>query len=87
MNAYRFSLAWPRLFPAGGGTREQRGFDHYDRLLDALLERGIEPVVTLYHWDLPQALEDTGGWRNRETAERFAEYAAACFEAYGDRVR
>ncbi len=87
VNAYRFSLAWPRLFPGGGGAREQRGFDHYDRLLDALLERGIEPVVTLYHWDLPQALEDTGGWRNRETAERFAEYAAACFEAYGDRVR
>ena len=86
MNAYRFSLAWPRLFPAGR-RREQRGFDHYDRLLDALLERGIEPVVTLYHWDLPQALEDEGGWRARETAARFAEYAAAAFEAYGDRVR
>ena len=85
VNAYRFSLAWPRLFP-DGRRREQRGFDHYDRLLDALLERGIEPVVTLYHWDLPQALEDGGGWRNRETAERFAEYAAAAFDAYGDRV-
>lgn len=86
VNAYRFSLAWPRLFP-DGRRREQRGFDHYDRLLDALLERGIEPVVTLYHWDLPQALEDEGGWRARETADRFAEYAAACFDAYGDRVR
>ena len=85
LNAYRFSLAWPRLFP-DGARREQRGFDHYDRLLDGLLERGIAPVVTLYHWDLPQALEDRGGWRVRETAERFAEYAAACFEAYGDRV-
>jgi beta-glucosidase len=86
VNAYRFSLAWPRLFP-DGRRREQRGFDHYDRLIDALLERGIEPVVTLYHWDLPQALEEGGGWRSRETTARFAEYAAACFEAYGDRVR
>jgi beta-glucosidase len=86
VNAYRFSIAWPRLFPEGGGRRESRGFDHYSRLIDALLDRGIRPVVTLYHWDLPQALEDTGGWRNRETAARFAEYADACFEAYGDRV-
>jgi beta-glucosidase len=85
VNAYRFSLAWPRLFP-DGRRREQRGFDHYDRLLEALLARGIEPVVTLYHWDLPRRLEDEGGWRNRETAERFAEYAAAAFDAYGDRV-
>ena len=86
VTAYRFSLAWPRLCP-DGRRREQRGFDHYDSLLDALLERGIEPVVTLYHWDLPQALEDDGGWRARGTAERFAEYAAAAFDAYGDRVR
>ena len=86
VNAYRFSLAWPRLFP-DGRRREQRGFDHYDRLLDALLERGIEPVVTLYHWDLPRTLEEEGGWRNRGTAARFAEYAAAAFDAYGDRVR
>jgi beta-glucosidase len=87
VNAYRFSLAWPRVFPAGGGQLERRGLEHYDRLLDALLERGIEPVVTLYHWDLPQALQDDGGWRSRETAERFAEYARTCFDAYGDRVR
>ncbi|HEX3806353.1 MAG TPA: GH1 family beta-glucosidase [Gaiellaceae bacterium] len=86
LNAYRFSLAWPRLFPAGDGVREQRGFDHYDRLLDALLDCGVQPVVTLYHWDLPQALEDRGGWRARDTAERFAEYASACFDAFGDRV-
>ncbi|HEY7794951.1 MAG TPA: GH1 family beta-glucosidase [Gaiellaceae bacterium] len=81
LNAYRLSLAWPRLFP-DGRRREQRGFDHYDRQLDALLERGIDPLVTLYHWDLPSALD----WRDRATAERFAEYAAAAFEAYGDRV-
>jgi beta-glucosidase len=86
VNAYRLSLAWPRLFP-DGRRREQRGFDHYDRLLDALLERGIQPVVTLYHWDLPLALEATGGWRDRGTTERFAEYASAAFDAYGDRVR
>ena len=81
VNAYRFSLAWPRLFP-DGAQREQRGFDHYDRLLDALLERGIEPLVTLYHWDLPRSLD----WRDRDTTERFAEYAAAAFAAFGDRV-
>ena len=82
VNAYRFSIAWPRLFP-DGRTREQRGFDHYSRLIDALLERGVEPVVTLYHWDLPAVLD----WRDRGTVDRFAEYAAACFDAYGDRVR
>ena len=85
VNAYRFSLAWPRLFP-DGRRREQRGFDHYDRLLDALLERGIEPVVTLYHWDLPQALEEDGGWRTRDTAVRFADFATDCYLAFGDRV-
>ncbi|HVW88552.1 MAG TPA: family 1 glycosylhydrolase, partial [Gaiellaceae bacterium] len=80
VNTYRFSLAWPRLFP-DGVRREQRGFDHYDRLVDGLLARGIEPLVTLYHWDLPQALEDRGGWRSRDTVERFAEYASASFDA------
>jgi beta-glucosidase len=82
VNAYRFSIAWPRLFPQGDARREQRGFDFYDRLIDALLARGIEPLVTLYHWDLPAALD----WRSRDTVERFAEYARACFDAYGDRV-
>ena len=86
VNAYRFSIAWPRLFPDGGGRLEPRGLDHYDRLIDRLLELGITPVVTLYHWDLPQALEDRGGWLVRDTVERFAAYARACFEAYGDRV-
>ena len=87
LNAYRFSIAWPRLLPTGRGRVERRGVDHYDRLIDALLERGIEPVVTLYHWELPQALEDEGGWLHRDTTERFAEFAATCFDAYGDRVR
>ena len=87
VNAYRFSLAWPRIFPRGDATLERRGLDHYDRLIDALLERGITPIVTLYHWDLPQPLEDHGGWLARDTVERFAEYARACFDAYGDRVR
>jgi beta-glucosidase len=82
VDAYRFSIAWPRLLPDGAGRVEQRGVDHYSRLIDALLERGVEPVVTLYHWDLPAQLD----WRDRDTAERFAEYAQLCFEAYGDRV-
>ncbi|MFL6005751.1 MAG: GH1 family beta-glucosidase [Gaiellaceae bacterium] len=87
VNAYRFSIAWPRLFPTGAAPLEPRGLEHYDRLIDALLERGIEPVVTLFHWDLPQALQDRGGWRSRETVDRFADYARICFDAYGDRVR
>jgi len=87
LNAYRFSLAWPRLFPTGDGPRNPAGFDHYDRLIDELLARGITPFVTLYHWDLPQALQERGGWRSRDTVDRFAEYADACFAGYGDRVR
>lgn len=83
VDAYRFSIAWPRLLPEGSGRVEQRGVDHYSRLLDALLERGIEPVVTLFHWDLPAAYD----WRDRDTASRFAEYAQLCFDAYGDRVK
>ncbi|MFL5928274.1 MAG: GH1 family beta-glucosidase [Gaiellaceae bacterium] len=87
VNAYRFSFAWPRIQPSGSGPLEPRGVAHYERLIDGLLERGIEPLVTLYHWDLPQALEDEGGWLNRDTAERFAEYSRICFDVYGDRVR
>jgi beta-glucosidase len=83
VDAYRFSLAWPRILPEGSGRVEQRGVDHYSRLIDALLEKGVEPVVTLFHWDLPSAFD----WRERDTAERFAEYAQVCFDAYGDRVR
>jgi len=87
LTAYRFSIAWPRLFPDGDGRRSQAGFDFYDRLLDGLLERGISPMTTLYHWDLPQALQDRrGGWVDRDTASRFADYATAAFGAFGDRV-
>nr|WP_211269071.1 GH1 family beta-glucosidase [Saccharothrix syringae] len=86
LRSYRFSLAWPRIRPTGAGPVEPRGLAFYDRLVDELLGRGIEPVVTLYHWDLPQALEDAGGWRNRDTAYRFAEYAELAHARLGDRV-
>lgn len=83
---YRFSIAWPRIVPAGTGRVEPRGLDYYDRLVDALLARGITPTATLYHWDLPQPLEDAGGWLRRETAEAFASYGAIVHERLGDRV-
>ncbi len=86
LDAYRFSIAWPRIQPTGSGPVNRAGIDFYNRLIDGLLARGISPTCTLYHWDLPQALEDAGGWPNRETAERFAEYAAICGEAFGDRI-
>lgn len=86
VTTYRFSIAWPRLFPKGDEVREERGFDFYDRLINELLENGIKPVPTLYHWDLPQPLQEKGGWANRETVDAFAKYAAAAVEAYGDRV-
>ncbi|HEY8142237.1 MAG TPA: family 1 glycosylhydrolase, partial [Kofleriaceae bacterium] len=76
LRAYRFSIAWPRVVPAGRGPANQVGLDFYRRLVDELLENGIAPCATLYHWDLPQKLEDEGGWRRRDTAERFADYAA-----------
>ena len=86
VKAYRFSIAWPRLFPAGDTVREERGFDFYNRLINALLAADIEPMVTLYHWDLPQTLEDIGGWANRSVVDAFEIYAKACAEAFGDRV-
>lgn len=86
LRAYRFSVAWPRVQPTGRGPAEQRGLDLYRRLTDRLLERGIAPVVTLYHWDLPQPLEDAGGWPERDTAWRFADYAGLVADALGDRV-
>src|SRR5579872_6313469 len=86
VRAYRFSVAWPRILPAGRGAVNEPGLDFYDRLVDELLASGIEPYLTLYHWDLPQALEDQGGWKNRATAEAFAEYAAICARRLGDRV-
>ena len=87
LNSYRFSISWPRVQPAGRGKIEQRGLDHYRRLTEALAEAHIRPLPTLYHWDLPQALEDAGGWAQRDTAERFAEYAAIVTSALGDVVR
>jgi beta-glucosidase len=87
LGAYRFSVSWPRVQPDGRGVVNQAGLDFYRRLVDALLEAEIEPWLTLYHWDLPQALEDAGGWPARDTAFRFAEYAAAVHDAVGDRVR
>ncbi len=86
LGAYRFSLAWSRIMPEGTGTVEQRGLDHYERIVDALLERGITPVVTLNHWDMPSALMDAGGWAARRTVDAFAEYADAAAERLGDRV-
>ncbi|GGP49682.1 GH1 family beta-glucosidase [Saccharothrix coeruleofusca] len=85
--AYRFSVAWPRVQPTGSGRVEPRGLAFYDRLVDSLLDRGIQPIATLYHWDLPQGLEDQGGWRSRETAHRFADYAALVHEHLSDRVK
>lgn len=87
LNAYRFSFSWPRLFPMGDSKREPRGFDFYDRLLDELLLKGIEPIATLYHWDLPQVLQDKGGWASRNILEPFTEYATAIAEHFGDRVK
>jgi beta-glucosidase len=84
--AYRFSIAWPRILPQGSGLVNQAGLDHYERFVDALLDADIEPYVTLYHWDLPQALEEAGGWAERLSAEAFVEYADAVSRRLGDRV-
>lgn len=84
--AYRFSIMWPRVVPQGRGDVNTAGLDFYDRLIDGLLAKGIRPVPTLYHWDLPQALEDEGGWVNRETAYAFADYTEVVLERLGDRV-
>ncbi len=86
IGAYRFSIGWPRIQPDGQGPANPAGLDFYDRLVDELVGAGIEPMATLYHWDLPQALQDAGGWESRATAERFAEYAALCAQRLGDRV-
>ncbi|MFJ8582031.1 GH1 family beta-glucosidase [Micromonospora sp. NPDC093277] len=86
LGAYRFSISWPRVQPGGSGGFNPAGVDFYSRLVDRLLELGIQPVATLYHWDLPQELEDAGGWPARDTANRFADYAAGIVGALGDRV-
>ncbi|WP_431931786.1 GH1 family beta-glucosidase [Nonomuraea jabiensis] len=86
VNAYRFSIAWPRVQPQGDGEVNVEGLDFYERLVDALLEKGIQPVPTLFHWDLPQALQDRGGWINRDISGNFAEYAATVAARLADRV-
>jgi beta-glucosidase len=87
LGAYRFSIAWPRVQPDGSGAINQKGLDHYRRVVDECLARGVVPYVTLYHWDLPQALQDKGGWPARDTAYRFADYAAVVHDALGDVVK
>ena len=85
-DAYRFSLAWPRLIPEGVGQVNQAGVDFYDRLIDGMLERGLKPFATLYHWDLPSVLQDRGGWMNRDIAGWFADYASLVAHKFGDRL-
>jgi beta-glucosidase len=86
--AYRFSIAWPRIFPEGAGDPNAKGIDFYSRLVDELLAAGIEPFATLYHWDLPQALHDKyGGWQSIETVKAFADFAGYIAERLGDRVK
>lgn len=87
VNAYRFSISWPRILPTGRNTINQKGLDFYNRIVDACLIAGIDPFVTLYHWDLPQALQDEGGWANRSTAEAFADYTEIVCHSLGDRVK
>ncbi len=87
LQAYRFSVAWSRILPFGAGQVNEAGLAFYDRLIDELLANGIEPALTLYHWDLPQALQDLGGWANRDTANHFATYADILYKRYGDRVK
>src|SRR5678816_3790942 len=85
--SYRFSISWPRIQPAGTGTPNMKGIDHYRRLVDALLEAGIRPWCTMYHWDLPQALEGRGGWPNRDLANYFLDYANILTKHLGDRIK
>ena len=86
LNAYRFSVSWPRVQPGGSGPANQKGLDYYRAVLDELAANGISPAVTLFHWDLPQELQDVGGWANRDTALRFADYASLVIDAFGDQV-
>ena len=87
LDSYRFSISWPRCFPDGKSKLNPPGIDFYSKLIDELLEAGVTPFPTLYHWDLPQALQDSGGWANRDTAKRFEEYAFNVVDKLGDRVK
>lgn len=87
VDTYRFSVSWPRIFPEGVGKVNREGLDYYHRLVDCLLENGIEPMCTLYHWDLPQVLQDQGGWGNRETIDAFVAYAELMFKEFGDKIK
>jgi len=87
LKGYRMSVAWPRVFPQGRGKPNTAGLDFYNRLVETLLANGIEPMITLYHWDLPQALQERGGWGNRDTADYFADYAYTIYQSLGDRVK
>jgi beta-glucosidase len=87
LQTYRFSIAWTRILPQGTGDVNPMGVDFYNRLIDELIGAGIEPIITLYHWDYPQALADRGGWKHRDSSEWFQEYAEVCFRSFGDRVK
>jgi beta-glucosidase len=86
IDSYRLSLSWPRIIPEGTGEINKKGLKFYSKLIDALLAAGIIPIITLYHWDLPQKLEDAGGWTNRQTAYAFADFAEVCYNAFSDRI-
>ena len=87
LNAYRFSIAWPRIFSEVGGKPNEKGLDFYSRLVDGMLERGLQPWATLYHWDLPQYLQDRGGWNNRATVDAYLAFVDAVTRRLGDRVQ
>ncbi len=87
IESYRFSVSWPRIIPDGDGEVNQKGIDFYNNLIDECLEYGIVPFITLYHWDMPQNLEEDGGWTNKRTVNAFVKYAEVCFKAFGDRVK
>lgn len=87
VDVYRFSVAWPRILPNGTGEVNQEGLNYYHRLVDKLLENGIEPMCTLYHWDLPQTLQDNGGWGNRETIDAFVKYAEVMFNEFSGKIK